>query len=254
MGNSTSQSDHRKFDPETILEEAAKLFCGNFYYGSGRHTLVISSDMGMVFCDDFRKTSEDKIEIDGYMRLSSWFRQSPLYPLALSLSKDGTNDDTVVAIGLVRFNGPGGGWENLVIEQNFKGKFYLNTMTFSGSWWRNEARTSAGMQETMNTGGSFSLTHCGSVVQEVQSWSPSSHRFYLSHDEFRQTVKIVLMMHARKDCIMSKLPRDIVYMLIQELGNSLLTLSIQSFSQVLFVLVLVCTVFLVFLFMYFWCC
>lgn len=88
----------------------------------------------------------------------------------------------------------------------------------SGSWTRNERRANQGSQETLNTFGSFSMKLSGSCFEKQAIWSPKNHRFFVN-ELFRVEVFCLLMLRSKSDSCFSWLPRDVLYLVIQQLAD-----------------------------------
>ncbi len=108
------------------------------------------------------------------------------------------------------------GWESIDINQEFSLSWENDCL--SGSWKRSESRQSGGASETINTFGNCSMYFGGRVSNQAQKWSPKEHKYY-SNPIFRSQVVCLLQLRAQKGTVFHRLPRDLLYLLIQYLSE-----------------------------------
>jgi hypothetical protein len=106
---------------------------------------------------------------------------------------------------------------HLDVDQSFDGEFDLVKQQFSGYWRREENRSSGNSTETLSgLSGGYYLDFCGKLEAKHVRWTPQCHAQFRINVEFDEMVKTLLLMHNRRDCEFSRLPKDLVYLLIQD--------------------------------------
>jgi hypothetical protein len=236
MGNASSSGHDGEapvFNPETIVQDAVRICQKSFFYGVGKN-FPFSIDLGVALGGEVMHQKDGSVALLGFYRQRSWARHSPMYPIEFVFSRKNDSAFAVQVRGTVKYVGAGGGWahvgedENfeiliffffpyLDVDQSFDGEFDLVKRQFSGYWRREESRSSGNSTETLSglTGGYY-LDFCGKLEAEHVRWTPQRHAQFRINVEFDEMVKTLLLMHNRRDCEFSRLPKDLVYLLISD--------------------------------------
>lgn len=157
---------------------------------------------------------------EGLCRFSSWVRLSPLYPIRVSLESCTTEVVTFRASIEAALTNTRG-WATVNAVHLFDGTMNVATGYCTGSWKRNESRTAPGSSESVNTGGTFSFQPVGNVCA-IPPWEPRFHLRHYGHDsEFCRIVRTVLLCHKRRETELSRLPRDVLMIVLKFCAPSL---------------------------------
>lgn len=207
LGFGSQRVPFKEASPAAALATAKRVLSGALLHGNVRDFFLVPVECGMAICEDPLR--------GGIVRLHSWVRHSSPYPFVLTLAEK--DEFSVSFTAIVSVHGvPGGGWDQIDVDQSFSGTFTLDDGSASGVWTRSERRASVGTSETLNTSGVFSLVLTGSalLLGEHDVWNPRLHRRFRNIPNWQQFVLTVLLCHHRKDCHMHLVPKDVVYIII----------------------------------------
>ena len=133
---------------------------------------------------------------------------------------------------MVTHDGPSGSWNQVKVKQEFTvSEFFGKTLT--GKWKREEYRhtVQGNASEEINTMGSFSLSRAGTCSKPAE-WSCTTHYMY-DDLTFRAAVKCLLLAQSRPGTILHLLPKDVLFLIVQELAAQSGNVPHERFSDLM---------------------